>query len=131
MTVPTGNDVPITPGSEPYWEATRRHELRIAWCATCSRWVHYPRPRCPTCLGTDLTWRDPGTDFRVYSWAQHRGTDEAPGPVVVLVDVADGLRLVSNVIDGIDGIHAGARLELTWRDLDDGRAVPIFRLSPT
>lgn len=121
-------DPPITPASEPYWAATRERRLAYQWCARCSRWVHYPRPRCPGCGGTDVEWRDPGTDFRVYSWARHRGRGDASAFVVALVQITDGLRVVANIVGDTDGIEVDRPLTLTWQPLEDGRAIPAFVL---
>lgn len=47
--------VPFQPrpdaASAGYWEATIRGELRMAFCAACSRWLMPPPDECPMCEG--------------------------------------------------------------------------------
>lgn len=127
-----GLDPPITSASEPYWEATREQRLQYQWCDSCEAWVHYPRPRCPQCFGTRLSWRTPPTDYRLYSWALHRAIGDAPPRMVALVQIDDGLRVLANLVDpdnDFGGIDVDHPLELVWTPLEDGRHLVDFRLS--
>ncbi|MEO6123534.1 MAG: zinc ribbon domain-containing protein [Ilumatobacteraceae bacterium] len=129
-----GLDPPITSASEPYWDATREQRLQYQWCDSCSAWVHYPRPRCPHCLGTELSWRTPPTDYRLYSWALHRAIGEAPPRMVALVQIDDGLRVLANLVDpdnDFGDVCVDHPLELVWTPLEDGRHLVDFRLSPS
>ena len=127
-------DPPITPGSEPYWDATRERRLLYQWCDACAVWVHYPRPRCPRCFGTELSWREPAPDHRLYSWALHRAVGDNPPRMVVLVDVDDGLRVLADLIDtegdGFAGIAVDQAVQVVWTPLADGRFLPDFQLAP-
>lgn len=127
-------DPPITQASEPYWDATRNGQLRFQWCNQCSIWMHYPRPRCTKCLGADLSYRDPGSDFRLYSWALHSAVGASAPRMVALVQISDGLRILTNVIDEtgtFDGLDVDIALSLDWQPLGDGRNLPVFRTHPS
>jgi uncharacterized OB-fold protein len=123
------SDPPVTQGSEPFWDATRERRLLYQWCERCRAWVHYPRPRCPRCTGDELAWREPDPVPTLHSWALHPARGDAPARMVILVDAADGLRTVSNLEGPHDGVRAGHPLALDWRALDDGRALPVYRLA--
>ena len=43
-----------TPDSAPFWEAARRHELRLPRCRDCGEAFFYPRNVCPGCLSSNL-----------------------------------------------------------------------------
>ncbi len=122
-------DPPITSTSEEYWEGTRRKQLIFQWCDSCSAWVHYPRPRCPRCFGTALSWRQPPADYRLYSWALHRAVGDSPPRMVALVEIDEGLRVLAELVGTFEGIDVDQPLELSWRPLADGRHLPDFRLT--
>jgi uncharacterized OB-fold protein len=51
-------------------------------------------------------------------------------PAVVELPDADGVRLVSNIVDTpIAAIHIGMPVTLVWRRTSDGTPVPRFRAS--
>ena len=94
---------PPSDEAAPFWDATRRAELVLPWCAACDRPFWYPRAVCPRCLGDDIEWRSASGEGVVYAASvQHLpgpGRDAADGPyVVVLVDLAEGVRVMGNVL---------------------------------
>ncbi len=127
---------PVTPGAEGYWEATRERRLVVQHCPACDRWIHPPRPRCPSCAATELEFVDPPATPTLHSWAAHPPRGEAPATMVVLVDLAPRARMISRLVGDAGpgaaapsaGLRAGAVLALAWEPLDDGRALPVFRL---
>ncbi|HVM94890.1 MAG TPA: zinc ribbon domain-containing protein, partial [Candidatus Acidoferrales bacterium] len=40
-----------------FWEACRKHELRIQRCSACGTLRHHPRPMCPACNSVDYDWQ--------------------------------------------------------------------------
>ena len=52
----------------PFWDAAARHQLAIPRCDGCGAWVWYPRPRCPACDGSALTWTPVSGRGRLFSW---------------------------------------------------------------
>jgi uncharacterized OB-fold protein len=50
--------------------------------------------------------------------------------VTALVDLDEGIRVLTNIVDCDPGrIVVGATVEVHWKQLDDGRALPWFRLA--
>lgn len=127
----------LEPGSSDdtaaFWAATRDRRLVVPWCPRCDRGIWYPRLVCPGCLGEDLDQRELGGDGVVYAVSvQHRpgpGRDPDDGPyAVVLVDLDDGIRLLSNVVGcAADDVTVGLAVTLDWEPLSDGRHLPVFR----
>ncbi len=98
-------------------------------CGDCDRFVWYPRARCPHCWSESLIWTPMSGRATVYAVSVHRRStaphlaDRAPY-AVVLVDLDEGVRMMSAVLDGTPSV--GDPLVLTWFDLDDGRKLPVF-----
>jgi uncharacterized OB-fold protein len=128
-------DVPEpTEVSQPFWEATRRRVLVLQWCTECDCGIYYPRLLCPGCGSAALQWRESAGRGTVYAQATHYPAASVSGDEpfdgrysVVLVDLDDGVRMLSNVV-GIepDEVYVGQRLRLSWEPLADGRALPLF-----
>jgi uncharacterized OB-fold protein len=116
----------------PFWEATRRRELVLPWCTACGEPFWYPRESCPRCLADAIDWRAASGDGVVHAVSvQHRpGPGRSPddGPyAVVLVDLAEGVRLMSNAVGcAPDEVVVGMPVRVTWLALPDGRNLPQF-----
>ena len=73
-------------------------------CNTCAELFFYPRERCPGCLSSDLDWETVSGNGRVYSYTvvhqpAHRGfRDDAPY-VYAMIQLDEGPRMVSNLVD--------------------------------
>jgi uncharacterized OB-fold protein len=85
---------------------------------------------CPGCLGSTLEWRESRGHGVVYACTvEHKAQTpalEAPY-VVALVDLDEGVRLLSNVVGcPPDQVGVGDRVQLTWEPLSDGRRLPLF-----
>jgi uncharacterized protein len=133
----TGRPVPVPDErSREFWEAASAHQLVLARCRACERFIHPPEGVCPRCGSSDAPFAYEPVDGsgRIRAWTTVRQSF-LPGFDVpfVLVDVelavqAD-LRLIGRLVDG-----AGAplRLELpvamVFEDIATGVAVPAFTL---
>lgn len=91
------------PGGGPdavHQDYLAKGEFRIQQCDGCSRHVFYPRMLCPHCGATRLSWRQASGNGTVHACSVVMGkpgtnTDYA----VVLVDLAEGVRMMSHVVD--------------------------------
>jgi uncharacterized OB-fold protein len=116
---------------EFFWDGVALGQLLLRSCAEWGRLQHPPSPMCPACLSVRLTTRDASGRGTVYSWiVSHHPTeaDELPR-VVVLVDLEEGVRLVSN-LQGVapDDVRNGMDVEVCFHDFD-GVVLPQFRPS--
>jgi uncharacterized OB-fold protein len=117
--------------SAPFWDATRRRELTMQRCESCDRLVWYPRFICPHCGGSSLRWERLSGHGVVYAVSVHHRAalpalaDKVPYSVV-LVDLDEGVRLMSNVFGPAPAV--GDPVTVAWVPLDDGRNLAVFEL---
>jgi hypothetical protein len=100
--------------------------LAVHTCTACATSHYPPRVLCPGCGSTTLEWQqDPDGRGTVYSVSVLTPPDRKPY-AVVLVDLDDGPRLMSNVV-GIPAaeVAIGMRVELELGERD-GQVVPLF-----
>jgi uncharacterized protein len=115
--------------SAPFWDATRRRELTMQRCESCDRLVWYPRFVCPHCGGSSLRWETLSGKGVVYAVSVHHRAglpalaDKVPYSVV-LVDLDEGVRLMSNVFGPAPAV--GDPVRVAWVPLDDGRNLAVF-----
>lgn len=122
------------PDDRPFWDACARRELRVQRCAACGRFRHPPMPRCPDCRSDAVEWARVSGEGEVFSYAVVRHPvhpalkDAVPyNVVVVMLDGAGDVRLVSNLVDAApDELAIGLRVTLAWDDTPHG-PLPRFR----
>lgn len=129
MTRPTPE---ITEPAAAFWDAARARRLVIQRCATCGRWQHPPRPWCVTCLSDAVDFADASGLGSVYSFtvvrrAAHPAFTERVPYVYALVDLDEGVRLITNVV-GCDPaqVHIGQRVRACFEDIDERHTVVVF-----
>ena len=133
MTDPIRLEPPVSPLTVPFWEATRAKRLLVQWCVDCQTAVFYPRADCPSCFSTRLEWRESPGVGTVYSVTiEHKPQNPrmaAMAPyTVALVDLDEGVRVLSNVVNAApDDVAVGMRVGVTWEELSDGRNLPLFQ----
>lgn len=122
---PTGYGDALT---APFWEAAVRGELAIQRCGVCGAHQFYPRPFCLACDSTELMWVTAAGTGTVYSMTTVRmqvSPELAPPYVVAIVQLDEGPRVMTNIVDGVCGI--GDRVQVAWRDRVDAPPLPVFR----
>jgi len=114
-----------------FWEGIGRHELVFQRCRECGTWLHPPRPVCPKCRSLEKEWARSTGKGTVYSWVTYL---ESPHPSfkapysVVLVEMDEGVRLVSNMVDiKPHEISIGMPVEVVFDDIAEGLTLPKFR----
>lgn len=119
--------------SRPFWEACRRHELRIQRCSACGTLRHRPRALCPACLSERVEWmrasgRGTIHTFTVTHQNQAPAFRRALPYVLAYVDLEEGVRVLSHVV-GCDpaDVRVGMRVEVEFVDLDEEVGIPRFR----
>ena len=124
---------PISEAAEHFWEATKQERFLIQWCDACAAPIFYPREVCPRCLSSEsLDWRQAKGTGTVYAFSvQHRPAnptmaDRVPY-TVALIELDEGIRLMSNVTGDPEAVHVGMPVSVTWEPLSDGRNLPQFQ----
>jgi len=123
---------PVSPAAEPFWAATRDRSLVLQWCRSCEAPLHFPREACPACLGEDLEFRPAAGTGTVYACsampkAGNAGMAGRAPYVVALIDLDEGVRMLSNLVGSAAAAAAvGSRVVVAWEPLADGRHLPVF-----
>jgi uncharacterized OB-fold protein len=121
-----------SPDTAPYWNAARAGELHLQRCRPCDRLVWYPRVRCHRCGSDDLRWEALSGDGSVHAFTiVHRAADpdlaDALPYVVALIELAEGARLMSNIVDiHPDAIRIGMPVRVRVRELEGDILLPVF-----
>lgn len=123
----------ITPDNRPFWEAARRHELRLQRCGECGRFWYPPGPVCPDCLSEHFEWSQVSGRGIISSWVVfHKAyfpafAAEIPY-AVVQVELEEGPRLISSLV-GIsrEEIRIGIPVEVVFDDVTPELSLPRFR----
>jgi len=134
LTNPFPRPVPdATLDSQPFWDGVKNRQLTIQLCDRCAVHNFRPRPLCPNCGSTDLSWVNASGKGTVWSYSVvHRPVSaafrEAVPYVVALIELEEGPLLMSNIV-GIDAadVTVGLSVELTFSEEHDGRVVPLFK----
>jgi len=123
----------ITPDTEFFWNGLRENNLLIQRCGGCGQLRHPPRPMCPNCRSLDWETIESSGRGTVYSYVMPH---EPKFPffdypyVVALVELEEGVRLVSNLTD-IDpaDVTPGMPVEVYYRTFDNDLVLHQFRPS--
>ncbi|OBJ03092.1 Zn-ribbon domain-containing OB-fold protein [Mycobacterium sp. 1465703.0] len=113
----------ITPDTEFFWNGLRQNKLLIQRCDGCGQLRHPPRPMCPHCRSLEWEAIESSGRGTVYSYVMPHEPKfpffEYPY-VVVLVELDEGVRLVSN-LTGINpaDITPGMPVEVHFQTFDD------------
>lgn len=111
-----------------YQEHLERGELAYQYSLAANRPFFYPRVICPY-SGTDaFEWRISKGLGTIYSMTALYPRNE-PSYAVVLVDLDEGFRMMSRVVDATaEDVQIGARVRLSIRKAENGDACPFFVL---
>tara|TARA_B100000749_G_C18363231_1_gene438430 strand:- start:49 stop:465 length:417 start_codon:yes stop_codon:yes gene_type:complete len=88
--------------TKPFWEATKRGELIIPYCNSCSTLFFYPREVCPNCFSKDLGWKKMSGKGHVYTYthvrqAVHPSFQSANGHIYAIVQLDEGPKIPSGI----------------------------------
>ncbi len=118
----------------PWWEATADHRLLVQRCQHCGHTQHPPRALCTGCGATDtLGWQQAcGAGVVDAATVVHVAPlPELIAPYVVgRILLPEGVRLLAGIsVDPPRDVPPGTSVQLRWRDLPDGRALPMFTVT--
>jgi len=118
-----------------FWEGAARGELLIQQCSACGSLRHPPRPMCGACGSLDWDTLRASGRGTVYSFVVYH---HPPVPafdipyVVALIELEEGTRLVSNVVDiSHEEVRIGMSVEVTFSKVDQELILPLFRPART
>lgn len=124
---------PPTEDMRPFWEAAQRRELVVQRCGTCGGLRFPARELCSRCLSRDAEWTPVSGRGTIFSYnvmhqVYHPGfADEVPY-AVVSVELEEGVRLLSNLVDCPPSeIRIGMPVEVVFEEVSPGVTLPKFR----
>ena len=121
--------------SQPFWDATKNHELTYQTCNRCDEVIFYPRRHCPNCGSDQNTWHVSQGLGAVYTFSvimqsRHPAFKDLGAYAVAYVDLDEGFRIMTNIVgihDPTSDIQCGMRVKLRWEDQGDGEvSLPMF-----
>ena len=134
MTTEWEKPLPTVSGeTRPFWDACRRGVLLIQRCPSCDRYQFYPRGICANCWASDIEWvksSGKGTvwSFTVTSQNRTRGFAEEVPYVVALVELDEGVKMFTNIIECDPGdVRTGMPVEVTFVWATEQISIPYFR----
>jgi len=121
-----------SPESIPYWQAAREHRLELPRCNACGKHWFPPSQSCPHCLAADFAWTAVSGVGKVFSFVTyhrvyHPAFAQDVPYVVALVELAEGPRLLTNIV-GVppEAVTCDMPVKVVFDDVEDGVAVPKF-----
>jgi uncharacterized protein len=124
---------PLVHGDDRYfWDGIAEHRLLIQRCMQCGTLRHPPSPMCGACGSLEWDTQESDGRGRVLTWilSRHPNAPDENARVVVLVELEEGVRLVSNLVD-VPNDDPYAEYDDTVVQVDyrehDGVLLPVFR----
>jgi hypothetical protein len=133
MTGGWNRPLPIpSPETQPFWDACKEDRFLIQECEDCGKFQYHYRGFCCHCwservldvelAGTATVWT-----FTVIERNRMDGFKDLVPYIVALVEVPQGLKILSNVINcNPDDVEIGMPVRLTFVDAEDGLRMPMF-----
>jgi len=122
----------VTPETEAFWSGAAAGRLLLRECPDCGLVYYYPRSLCPDCFSDAVTWRESTGSGTVYSHSVARQVsgwpDEALPLIVAYVELDDGPRMLTNVVDCDPGeIEVGVSVRVRFVPTANPEvAIPVF-----
>lgn len=109
-----------------FWKGVDQSKLLAQCCSQCETLRHPPAPMCACCQSVAWEARELSGRGKVYSWliSKHPTKADVAPRTVVLVDLEEGLRLVSNIVAG-ESVRIGDPVRITFGEVD-GAKLPMF-----
>ena len=123
----------VQPWTVEFWKGTKQGKLLIQECNECKSKIFYPRKHCPECWSSDLGWSEASGKAKVYTYTVTMDMVEpkfmADLPyVLAMVDLEEGIRMMTRIVDCVpEEVKIGMDVEVTFEDITDQHALPMFR----
>ena len=113
-----------------FWDGVAEGRLLLQRCADCDAIRHPPRPMCPRCRSLEWDTVEASGRGTVYSFVMPRHP-QLPwfddGYIVALVELEEGTRLVTNLVDVMpEAVQIGMPVHVRFDEFDGGLVLPMF-----
>ena len=123
------------PTTGPFWEGCARGQLLVQACGSCGKWRMPPRPMCPYCRSTDVTWVETSGRGKVWSFIIPHPpllpaySEVAPyNAMIVELEEDPSVRFAGNLVASADGeineidphsLQIGESVRVVFHQIDD------------
>ena len=122
------------PETGPYWEAAKLHKLVIPRSKKTGEFFFYPRAISPgDDMSEEIEWVESSGRGKVWTFSvHHMGPSKAykgePPYVVALIEMEEGVKMMSNVID-VDpkDVFIGMDVQVVFDDVTETVTLPKFK----
>ncbi len=121
------------PDSAPYWAAAHDGRLVVQRCENCGTYQLYGRDRCLVCRGP-VVWVEASGKGTVYSFTVIRQNYARPFRdwipyVVALVDLVEGPRVMTNLVDcAPEEVAIGLAVRARFEPVSEEAGIALFEL---
>jgi uncharacterized OB-fold protein len=130
--IPGGRPRPsLNQDVEFFWQGAADGRLLVQRCDECDTLRHPPGPGCPHCSSTEWTAQEMSGRGEIYSFVRHHHPHIPPfepGHPVILVELEEGVRIVSEPSDPDREIRIGQRVEVQFDTVEEALTLPRFRI---
>jgi uncharacterized OB-fold protein len=120
----------MTTDTRFFWDGAKDGRLLVQRCGGCGTLRHPPRPMCPHCHSLEWEAIDASGRGTVYSFVLPRHPPLPffdDGYIVVLVELEEGVRLVSNLVDiEPEAVAIGMAVRVRFDTFDGDVVLPVF-----
>ena len=120
----------MTADTRFFWDGAKDERLLVQRCGGCARLRHPPRPMCPYCHSLEWDAIDASGRGIVYSFVMPHHPPLPffdDGFIVALVELEEGVRIVSNLVD-IEpaAVTIGMPVQVRFDAFDGDVVLPVF-----
>jgi uncharacterized OB-fold protein len=122
----------LSDDNRPFWQATKKNELRMQQCLDCQH-IRYPINHvCPKCLSEKAEWKQLSGRGEVFSYIvfhqiYHPGFAKDVPYNVAMIQLEEGPRMISNVVGvPVDQVKVGDKVEAVFDPVTEDITVPRF-----
>ena len=118
--------------SGPFWEGSKKHRLMIQKCAACETHRFPPSVTCAKCGETNSSWVESSGRGKVFSFVTfyrlyHKGWEGGLPYVVAVIELEEGARILSNVIDiPVEKVVCDMPVKVVFEDVTENITLPKF-----
>lgn len=116
--------VRVTTFSESFWQSLTEGEFITSRCDQCQHLTFPPKSICPVCHARAISWAPLSGRGKLYSYTTVHAAPlmfAADLPFkVAIVDLLEGVRLVTRLLDEDESIAIDADVQLVVTQYDDG-----------
>jgi hypothetical protein len=116
--------------SERFYAELREHRITTTRCRGCGSLRFPPRAWCPDCLSEDLEWMTLSGRGRLAAFTTQETAFRFRAPEVIgLVDLDEGVRILSAIVGSYDELSIGDAVEVEFLEVEPG--LVLHRFTPS